>query len=147
MPKMDLLRAWLKRMAQTNFRKRMETYKRLKIHHLANAAGHTERNELSKASEMLWEATACAIKEFDAATETLLRRHKELGVFMEQIGIEAKDPDFGKDFAAAERMHANFYDDFLEEIQVKADFGRTRILLRKLEERTQQYLAKQQSEN
>lgn len=113
------------------FAKRREVYSRLKLHDLSLAVDNMQQGELSKATERLWGATASAVKELGIVKGLLLRRHRELREFVEQLGFELKDPYFGRAFAAGEQMHANFYDDFLSHMDVVAHYERTRIFIGK----------------
>lgn len=52
--------------------------------------------------------------------------------FVIQLSTSLKDPDFFNLFRKAEKLHANFYENFLDEEEFGRHFNDTKLLLQKL---------------
>jgi hypothetical protein len=75
--------------------------------------------------------------ELGAARGMRVRTHRELRSFMESLARLEKESYYAASFSDAERMHANFYDDFLGIDEVQGHIERTQELIRRLDALTQ----------
>ena len=95
--------------------------------------------EFQKAGEFLWASVIEYLKIISLITpphKPLSSKHGEIRKFVRQLSISLKDPDLFNMFRKAEKLHANFYENFLDEEEFGAIFEETRVLLQKLFELT-----------
>ncbi len=100
-----------------------------------NAIRFVKEKEYSKAGENLWGAVIQYLK----ITALLLpphrplsSKHREIKNFVKELSISLRDHDLSKLFKKAEKLHSNFYENFLDEEEFGERFNETETLLKKL---------------
>ena len=94
-----------------------------------------ESSDLLQASEKAWGAVAHRLKAIAFRRGWRQGSHRDYNTMINRLAEEAEHPeDFRDDFAAADGLHANFYNDFKEESVVRSDVERVKNLLSTLDE-------------
>ncbi len=100
-----------------------------------NAIRFVKEKEYSKAGENLWGVVIQYLK----ITALLLHPHrplptghKEIKKFVTELSNSLRDQDLSKLYKKAEKLHANFYENFLDEEEFGERFNETETLLKKL---------------
>ena len=88
--------------------------------------------ELRQAAEKLWGAVALAVKAVAEERGWEHYRHHHLSEAISRIVAETGDVEFSLLYASAERLHANFYEGFMTEAEVRAHAENARKLIAKL---------------
>ena len=74
-----------------------------------------------QASEKLWGAVAQSLIAFAKHRGLRYSTHRSLKDASEAIALELADDDVEEAFAVAEKFHANFYHDFMDEVWIAND--------------------------
>jgi len=115
---------------------------RLRDQYFLNADRMVREHEWSKANEMLWGAVCQGIKALALATKGHTpSRHEALRSFMRELSKEKGEECYGRCFAHAERMHADFYVGRMAAEELAANIAFTRDLLARLEDDTRSFVA------
>lgn len=107
-----------------------------------NFQRHYAKKELSKASEFLWGTLTAITYAVGLLHNKKLGRHKEIVSFLQELAKKQKDKEMAEGVTAAERIHANFYNDFMDDIMFEEDRQKTERLLKKLAEKLDSEVAK-----
>lgn len=78
-----------------------------------------------QASEKLWGAASHAMMAVAQQRGWRYNRHRDLAKASEKLAEEIGDASIADRFAIAEKLHANFYHDFMEDHEF--DFARARV--------------------
>ena len=102
------------------------------IHHTDD---ELESGDLLQASEKAWGSVAHRLKAIAFRRGWRHGSHRDYNTIINRLAEEAKHPEeFRDDFASADSLHANFYNDFKEESVIRSDIERVRNLLTALDE-------------
>ena len=85
-----------------------------------------------QASEKLWGAVAEMVKAVAEARGWRHYSHRELRNAIQQLAAETTDAELRLLFAAAEALHANFYENWMDAATVRGHAGDARRLIEKL---------------
>lgn len=115
-----------------------------------NFQRHYAKKELSKASAreagrqstFLWGTLTAITYAVGLLHNKKLGRHKEIVSFLQELAKKQKDKEMAEGVTAAERIHANFYNDFMDDIMFEEDRQKTERLLKKLAEKLDSEVAK-----
>jgi hypothetical protein len=91
-------------------RRLVEQYKETGDHYLANAKALWSKNELRKASEMLWGAVAQYLKALKARKGGKIYGLSEFHEFVKALAKEQTNEYFHSEFVFLRVLHNNFYD-------------------------------------
>lgn len=93
-----------------------------------------QAGELEKASELAWGSVAERVKALGLArTAKLLRSHSQLTDYAKTVANQMQDGELREGFAKAERLHANFYESFLDSDEIKRTLAHIPALLAKID--------------
>ena len=107
-------------------------YATLKRNYLADAERLLDAGDYPQAPEKLWGAAAEMVKTVAAAWRWQHFSHRELRNAVQQLANETTDADLRRLFAAAEALHANFYENWMDAATVRAHAEDARRLIEKL---------------
>jgi hypothetical protein len=88
----------------------MDTYVRTGDLYYNNAIELAGKEEIRKATELLWGAVTQDIKALAAVRGNFLRTHNEIRTYVRQIGSDADDAKLYEEFLDLQALHRNFYD-------------------------------------
>ena len=78
-----------------------------------------EGGDLLQASEKLWGAAAQALKSVAERRGWRHNSHAQFYNIMAQIENEAQSPEIRRDFSSASELQTNFYENWLDEDQIR----------------------------
>ena len=78
-----------------------------------------------QASEKLWGAASHAVMAAAQQRGWRYNKHRDLGKASQKLSEESGDASIADCFAIAEKLHANFYHDFMEDHEF--DYARARV--------------------
>jgi len=126
---------------------RAQAYLELHEKYLEEARTLADRGELAQAGEKLWGAVTALLNAIGELRRLPHYSHRDYSELVERLASELKRPELGKLFAVAERLHANFYHDFIEDQEVfKAYEADVLKLVEVLENEVSRYLAASDNE-
>lgn len=91
-----------------------------------------DEGDIPQASEKFWGATAEAVKALAEQRGMRHYNHRELRGVITQVARETGDEEFREVFSIAESLHANFYENYMAEDDVRFYSGRIKTLIDKL---------------
>jgi peptide methionine sulfoxide reductase MsrA len=109
---------------QSNF-KSIE-YEKNAFNYLKNAEENLGKNELSKAGECLWGAVAEFVKAIAILSDHTANSHKKLRRIAYQLGLQ-------KEMKIAEKLHVNYYENFLDKEEFFEYYEKIQALIKKLQ--------------
>ncbi|RSN76516.1 PaREP1 family protein [Candidatus Methanodesulfokora washburnensis] len=110
---------------------RVEVYLKLYEKYLSEAEELYKRRDLSQSGEKYWGAVAALLNAIAEKKGWPHYSHRDYADIVEKLSEELKEP-LGRLFASAERLHANYYHNFLTELNFEAHREDVLELLRKL---------------
>lgn len=110
----------------------IEKRKKLADHYYDNFRKYYKDKNYSKASEFLWGSFNALGYAIGLIHGKKLSDHGKLVNFIEELAEAYKDEEILEGLAAAQRIHANFFHDFMDELMFDDDRKRTEIMLEKL---------------
>ena len=99
-----------------------EQHLRKALEFLEHSSQEFDSGDALQGSEKLWGAAAHSVMAIAMQRGWKFGSHYAIGDAAERLAEERADPLLASDFAVAEKFHANFYHDFMEE----RDIGRDR---------------------
>lgn len=111
---------------------KIQEKKALADHYYDNYAEHYKTGDLSKASEFLWGVVnnlVYCLGLFDAQE---IRSHSKVRQFLMELGGQRQDKEIIEGISSAERMHKNFYHNFMDKELFEDDKAKTERLIEKL---------------
>ena len=99
---------------------------------LAEAEEFLASGDLREASEKFWGAVVQAVKAVAEARGWEHYRHHHISRAISRLVAETGDVELSRLFSSAERLHANFYEGFMSELELRAHAEDARRLVRKL---------------
>ncbi len=91
-----------------------------------------EKGDLTQASEKYWSAVTALLNAIGVIRREPHYSHRELSLLVEKLAIELKRPELSKLFAVAERLHANFYHNFIKSKETFEEYVKDIIKLVKI---------------
>lgn len=91
------------------------------------------QGDYSQASEKFWGAVTTLVKAAAVRRRWQHSTHRDLHVIVDRLFQETGDTELVRLFAAAESLHANFYEDFLTPEVVQHFAGQTKRLIEKFQ--------------
>ena len=77
--------------------------------------------DLAQASEKLWGAASQAVIAVAKQRGWRYGSHRDLKIAVERLADENGDSRFASEFGVAEKFHANFYHQFMEDYELERD--------------------------
>lgn len=97
------------------------------------AQEHHKRGETEKTTELAWGSVSQAIMALALMrSNKRLRTHREMKAYFKDAASQLKDEEMAKLFADGEAAHANFYQDFMDEQEVRDVIAKMEKLLEKI---------------
>lgn len=118
---------------------RVNIYTMLHEKYLREAEDLVEKGDLVQASEKYWGAVTALLNAIGEIRKMPHYSHRDYSEIIEKIAEETSDPSLSSLFANVERIHANFYHNFLK----KATFEELRRNILKLIEKLKNYIKTQ----
>jgi Archaeal PaREP1/PaREP8 family len=106
--------------------------KELADYYYDNYRMHYQQKNFSKASEFLWGSTNALVYSLGLFYNKKLSEHKKIRDFIEDLANEYEDKDLAQGLFAAERIHANFFHDFMDEAMFEEDRQKIETMLVRL---------------
>jgi hypothetical protein len=110
-----------------------EKYREASRHLLAQAHGELYAGDVRQASEKGWGAAAQVVKAIAEQRGWSHRGHAELFDTVRELQRETGDQDLRRLFRLASALHTNFYEDWLDRVDVAEGLDDVARLLDKLE--------------
>ena len=110
----------------------IEKRRTLADHYYDNFRRYYENKNYSKASEFLWGSLNALAYATGLLYGEKLSDHGKVVNFITVLANIYKDSEIGEYLASAQRIHSNFYHDFMNESMFEDDRKRTEKLLEKL---------------
>ena len=102
---------------------------------IQQAGEELDSGDLLQASEKAWGAVAHRLKAIARQRGWRHGSHRHYGRIVDLLESEARNPDELRQLlATAESLHANFYNAFMSEIEVREGIEDVKVFLGKLEE-------------
>ncbi|KPV63629.1 MAG: Archaeal PaREP1/PaREP8 family protein [Candidatus Bathyarchaeota archaeon BA2] len=115
-----------------SYRKYLELSKK----YLEEGKNYLAKGDLVQTSEKVWGSVAEAVKAAADKRGWEHSRHHHLETVISRLIEETKDVELGRLYSVAERLHANFYENFATLIEVEAYIEDAKKLIEKLEKLT-----------
>lgn len=97
------------------------------------AQEHHKRGETEKTTELAWGSVTQAIMALALARgNRRLRTHREVKAYTKNAATQLGDKELAELFADGEAAHANFYQDFMDEQEVRDIIAKMGKLLEKI---------------
>ena len=93
---------------------KVEKYASQSLHYLKNASKYIDAGNSEKASEFLWGSMAEAMKALALSRGILLKNHRKIWDYAENLPKELGDKSIYDAFLHANFLHTNFYESELE---------------------------------
>jgi hypothetical protein len=110
----------------------VERRKRLANFYYDNFRKYYETKNFSKASEFLWGTLNSLVYAIGLFHRKKISKHREVVDFVVELANAYKDKEMGEGIIAAQRVHANFFHDFMDEPMFEDDKRKMEKLLEKL---------------
>jgi len=110
----------------------IEKRKKLADHYYDNFRKYYKDKNCSKASEFLWGSFNALGYAVGLIYGKKLSDHGKLVNFIKEVAEAYNDEEISTGLAAAQRIHANFFHDFMNEFTFEDDRKRTEKMLEKL---------------
>ena len=91
-----------------------------------------DAGDLRQASEKFWGASAQALKSLAERRGWRHGSHREFYRIMRRLVDETGDPELRLEFAFANELHINFYENWLDEVQIRQSASYIRDFIERL---------------
>lgn len=108
--------------------------KRLADHYYINFRKFYEAKKYSKASEFLWGTINNLVYAIGLFYDKKIGKHNEVVEFIKDLALGEKNDELVEQLVSAERIHANFFHDFMTELMFEDDKNKTEKLIETLSE-------------
>lgn len=98
-------------------------YSNLSAEYLRKARLHLAEEDLTQASEKGWGAAAVAVKACAESRGLRHGRHRHFRQTLQVLVRETGDEELFDTFAVAEALHANYYENWLDRLEVERHLG------------------------
>lgn len=109
------------------------TYEELFGKYLEEAEDLTQKGDRVQASEKYWGATVELLKMIGQERDWPHHHHRDLQIIINSLFKETRDAELFSKFDMAQALHANFYEDFLDEDAFRIHSEEVKTLLGKLQ--------------
>ena len=99
---------------------------------LADADREFASGDIAQASEKLWGAASQAVIAVAKQRGWKYGSHRDLKIAAERLADENDDSRFRSEFGVAEKFHANFYHQFMEDYELERDPVEVRNLVNRV---------------
>ena len=110
-----------------------EKYLELSKKYLREGEDFLTKGDYVQASEKYWGSVAEMVKALAETKGWPHHRHHHLGIAIERLIEETGDVELERLYSVAERLHANYYENFLTSISIKVCVEDAKRLIDKLE--------------
>ena len=110
----------------------VEHYGDLSAGYLRHARQYLAEGDLPQASEKGWGAAAVALKACAESRGLRHGRHRHFRATLQVLVGETGEEDLIDSFGAAEVLHANYYENWLNQREVERHLGQVETLVRRL---------------
>jgi len=110
----------------------IEKRRKLADHYYDNFRKYYESENYSKASEFLWGSLNALVYAIGMLHGVKVSDHGKVVDFIRELAIVYTDEEIEEGLISAQRIHANFFHDFMDESMFEDDRKRTEKLLEKL---------------
>lgn len=117
-----------------SIQKQLADYEKLTFYYYKNAKEYFKQKEYSKAGEALWGSINIYLKIISliVSNKPLPAGHKEIRLYVQNLANSLRDHDLYMLYKKAEKLHANFYQNFLDEEEFIEYFNFSEQLLKKI---------------
>jgi len=105
----------------------------MRDHYLSNAEDMIKKNNLRKASELLWGAITQTIKSLASLSNIYIYSHDKFRSYIEEVSKQIQDKNFFLVFLRLENLHKNFYDERISEEDFPIYYKETISFIKKLD--------------
>ncbi len=119
---------------EMNPKERVEVYVKLHEKFLREAEGYYRKEDLAQAGEKYWGAVTALLNAIGEKEGLPHYTHRDLVEIIEYLADKLKEPEIAGDFAHAERLHANYYHNFIRKITFEHHREHVIRLMKKLRE-------------
>jgi hypothetical protein len=119
-------------MSNDDFQSEIKRRKELADYYYDNYIKQYRRKNFSKASEFLWGSTNALVYAIGLFYNKKLCEHNKIREFINDLANEYDDNDLAQGLHAAERVHANFFHNFMDEALFEDDRPKIENMLGKL---------------
>ena len=113
--------------------KEVSKYLIMRDHYLSNAEDMIKKNNLRKASELLWGAIAQTIKSLASLSNIGIYSHNQFKLYIKDLSRQLKDKYLSLTFSYLENLHRNFYDEKIPEEEFPEYYKETILFIKKLD--------------
>lgn len=106
-------------------------YLRQSQNYFKNAQELYARGETAKATELVWGSVAEAVKALAASRGLDLRTHQSLRQYLRKVAGQVNDVELYELFNDVEGAHRNFYQEFMQDWEVRRTFDKAVKFLEK----------------
>jgi len=110
----------------------IEKRKKLADHYYDNFRKYYENKKYSKASEFLWGSLNALVYAIGLLHGVKVSDHGKVIDFIRELASVYTDEEIGEGLVSAQRIHANFFHDFMDESMFEDDRKKTEKLLENL---------------
>ena len=113
--------------------KEVSKYLIMRDHYLSNAEDMIKKNNLRKASELLWGAITQTIKSLASLSNIYIYSHNKFRSYTEEVSKQIQDRNLFLVFLRLENLHKNFYDERISEEDFPSYYKETLLFIKKLD--------------
>ena len=113
--------------------KEVPKYLGMRDHYLSNAGDMIKKNNLRKASELLWGAITQTIKSLASLSNIYIYSHNKFRSYTEEVSKQIQDRNLFLVFLRLENLHKNFYDERISEEDFPSYYKETLLFIKKLD--------------
>ena len=93
---------------------RVELYLKLYEKYLREAEEYLEKGDIVQAGEKYWGTVTALLSAIAEQRSWRHHHHRDYSDIIENLAEELRDPEIARLFASAERLHSNYYHNFLK---------------------------------
>ena len=101
-------------------------------HFLATSDSEFVAGDILQGSEKLWGAAAHAVMAVDQQRGWRFGDHRALQAAANRLADELREPILANNFSLAEKFHANFYHDFMQDFELDGDREKVRDFVKSI---------------
>ncbi len=126
--------------------KEVSKYLVMRDHYLSNAEDMIKKNNLRKASELLWGAITQTIKGLACLSNITIHSHNGFKTYIRDVSIQVKDKNIFLTFSYLEELHRNFYDELIANEDFPDYYKETLLFIKKLDTIAIEKIKKEEAE-
>ena len=124
---------------ELNVNERIDLYLRLHDKYLKEAKTYERKGDILQAGEKYWEALTSLLNAIAEYRGWRHFHHRDYNDIIEKLSDELEMPELARLFASAERLHSNYYHNFLRQKTFNIHKNDIEKLITKLKETIKQY--------